>query len=301
VLDPPSDTDTELKPKRAAPSGGVGETAQHLSQEDLQAYVRGQLPPARLNYCRTHLDSCVACRAELEDLRSLESEASGFSRPEPPGRELERRRKRRTLRLVQTAAAAIILVAVIFSVSRWFGDRLPAKKSAIATSVTQIVPPPLATAPRSAPVATTQPRDTQPAGPVSAPRATEKPGAATPIQQGNLPPPTDPSQSPEPAPTQTNRGFALLSPLGEAIAESRPEFRWTPLAGAVRYSVAIVDERLHPVEHSRALRTTSWRPRRPLSRGRTYLWQVTATLHGGSTVVASGPSSSGALLRISPK
>src|SRR6185312_387728 len=86
-----------------------------------------------------------------------------------------------------------------------------------------------------------------------------------------------------------NTGFALLSPLGATISDTRPEFSWQPLPGAIRYSVAIVDARLHPVQRSPALRTTVWRPRRPLRRGRTYLWQVTATLRGGSKVVAATP------------
>lgn len=286
MLDLPSEADTELKLGRSAPIGGVGESVRHLSHEDLEAYVNGRIPPARLDYCLAHLDSCLACRAELEDLRTLKSEASAFPRSEPLARELERRKKRRTLTLVKTAAVAIIFVAVASTAIWWGRDRLLAKKS---------------------PVATAQPRDTRPAGRVSAQLTSVKPAVAESIQHGNSKPPTDPSRSPpEPAAntagaSQTNKGFALLSPFGEAIAESRPEFHWTPLAGAVRYSVAIVDERLHPVQHSRALRTTSWRPRRPLRRGHTYLWQVTATLRGGSTVVASGPSSSGALLRISPK
>jgi hypothetical protein len=309
VLDHPAEADTELKPKRAAPIGGVEESVRHLSHGDLEAYVNGRIPPAGLNYCLAHLDSCLACRAELEDLRTLGSETFGFPRPEPLGRELERRRKRRTLTLVQTATVTIIFVAVASTAIWWARDRLLAKKPPVAATVTQIASPPLATVPSPAsspPVATAQPLDTRPAGQVSAQLASAKPGVAASIQHGNSHPPTDLSRSREPAPTsagapQTNKGFALLSPFGEAIAEPRPEFHWTPLAGAVRYSVAIVDERLHPVQRSRALRTTSWRPRRPLRRGRTYLWQVTATLRGGSTVVASGPSSSGALLRITPK
>jgi len=306
VLDLPSEADTELKPRRTAPFGGVGESVRHLSYEDLEAYVSGRFPPARLDHCSAHLDSCLACRAELEDLRTLKSEASGFQRPAPLGRELERRRKRRTLTLVQTATVAIIFVAVASTAIWWGRDRSPAKKPPIAATVTQIASPPLVTVPSPAsspPVATAQPRDTRAAGQVSVQPASAKPGVAASIQHGNSQPPTDLSRSREPAPgaPQTNKGFALLSPFGEAIAEPRPEFHWTPLAGAVRYSVAIVDERLHPVQHSRALRTTGWRPRRPLRRGHTYLWQVTATLRGGSTVVASGPTSSGALLRISPK
>lgn len=298
MLDDPLETDTELKPKRTASLRGVGESVRHLSHEDLEAYVGGRLPPARLNDCGAHLDSCLACRAELEDLRTLESEASGFAHPQSLGRELERRRKRRTLTLVQAATVAIIFVAVASTAIWWGRDRLSAKKP----PVTATVPKPAS----SLPVATAQPRDTRPAGQVSAPLASAKPSVAQSIQHGTSQPPADISRSRETAPTptaapQTNEGFALLSPFGEAIADPRPEFHWTPLAGAVRYSVAIVDERLHPVQHSRGLRTTSWRPRRPLRRGHTYLWQVTATLRHGSTVVASGPSSSGALLRISPK
>jgi hypothetical protein len=101
-----------------------------------------------------------------------------------------------------------------------------------------------------------------------------------------------------PAAPPVNTRFALLGPFGEAVSETRPEFIWQPLAGAAHYSVVIVDEGLHPVQRSHALRTTVWRPRRPLRRGHTYLWQVTATLRGGTKVVASAPSE--ARLRIAP-
>jgi hypothetical protein len=98
-----------------------------------------------------------------------------------------------------------------------------------------------------------------------------------------------------------NTGFSLLGPFGEATSETRPRFSWQPLPGAIGYKVAIVDLGLHPVQHSPALRATTWRPRRPLPAGRTYLWQVTATLHGGSKVVASSPTPSAALLQITPR
>jgi hypothetical protein len=101
-----------------------------------------------------------------------------------------------------------------------------------------------------------------------------------------------------PAAPEATRGFALLAPFGETISETRPEFSWQPLAGAIGYSVVIVDAGLHPVQRSPALRTTAWRPRRHLRRGRTYLWEVTATLRGGSKVVASEPSTSETHLRV---
>jgi len=153
------------------------------------------------------------------------------------------------------------------------------------------------------PTAGIQTRDTRLADEIAVLPADVRPAVSEAIQHGKLPLPTDLSQYRGRAHTrlgapEVNTGFALLGPFGEAIAETRPEFRWQPLAGAIRYSVAIVDAGLHPVQRSPALRTTRWRPRRPLRRGKTYLWQVTATLRGGSKVVSSAPE---ALLRIIPQ
>ena len=125
------------------------------------------------------------------------------------------------------------------------------------------------------------------------PRANKTPVAAT-VAPAPSPAPPAPVRVAERAPTppetpQVKPGFALLAPVGQVISDTRPEFSWQPLAGALHYSVAIVDTRLHPVEHSHALQTTVWRPRRPLHHGRTYLWQVTATLPGGHKVVAAAP------------
>jgi hypothetical protein len=126
---------------------------------------------------------------------------------------------------------------------------------------------------------------------------TIQPSAAVQLRgRASIPLAATPATTPAPAPVSTR--FALLGPFGEAVSETRPEFSWQPLAGAAHYSVVIVDEGLHPVQHSRALHTTVWKPRRPLRRGRTYLWQVTATLRGGTKVVAIAPS--GARLTIGP-
>jgi hypothetical protein len=93
--------------------------------------------------------------------------------------------------------------------------------------------------------------------------------------------------------------FALLGPFGDEISEDRPEFTWQPLAGATKYSVILVDEGLRPIAHTR-VKTTSWRPRKPLRRGRTYLWQVTALLRNGTKVLATGPTSMEARIHIAP-
>jgi hypothetical protein len=139
----------------------------------------------------------------------------------------------------------------------------------------------------------TQTRNTRLADEVAALPPDVRPAVSAAIQHGNLPA--------SPAVSATNTGFALIGPFGQSITDTRPEFSWQPLDGAVTYSIAIVDTRLHAVQHSHELKTTGWRPKHPLSPGQTYLWQVTATLKGGTTVVASGPPGSEAMIKIVPQ
>jgi len=282
VLDQLPDTDSVLEPKSTAQSGGVAGSTRHFTPEDLEAYANGRLASARLDHCRIHLDSCDACRAELEDLRNFKVELSGFQRPEPIRREQERRSRRRGLTLTQAVSVAAIVVVAGAAIFWWdrgkpWGNKLSAGSAgqspvASVASITSI-----------ASVASGAP-----------PAPAARPATAAPTA---APKPVAPPHSEIPG---TNTGFALLGPFGEAISETRPEFSWQPLPGAVHYSVVIVDLGLHPVQRSPSLRKTVWRPRRPLRRGRTYLWQVTATLRGGSKVVASEPSASETHLRIVP-
>jgi anti-sigma factor RsiW len=321
VLDQLSDADSMLEPKSTAQSGGVAGSARHLTPEDLEAYANGRLASAPLDYCRIHLDSCDACRAELEDLRIFKSELSGFQRPEAPRRELERRKKRRGLPLPLAVSVATILVVGGAAIFWWERGSPWGSKTSAATSVRQtsvastgsgavVAPPSPAaalkrTAPPSPAAANTQTHDTRVADELAALPDDVRSAVSAAIQHGKLQLPTDTTglrahASPHPEVPRADRGFALLGPFGEAIAETRPEFSWQPLPGAIHYSVVIVDMGLHPVQRSPSLRKTVWRPRRPLRRDHTYLWQVTATLRGGSKVVASEPSVSETLVRIVP-
>jgi hypothetical protein len=332
VLDQLSDADSMLEPKSTAQSGGVAGSTRHLTPEDLEAYANGRLAPGRLDSCRIHLDSCDACRAELEDLRVFKSELSGFQRSEPSRRELERRKRRRGLTLPQAVSVATIVVVAGAAIFWWergslWGNKLSAAsmgQSPVASAgsgASGAPPAPVArTASATPPAAPAAPKrvpppslaavnmrtpDTRVADELAALPDDVRSAVSAAIQHGKLQLPTDASGLRGHAPPHSgapgaNTGFALLGPFGEAISETRPEFSWQPLPGAIRYSVAIVDVGLHPVQRSPSLRKTVWRPRRPLRRGRTYLWQVTATLRGGSKVVASEPAPSETLLRIVP-
>ena len=268
----------------AAQSDDAEETIRHLAQPDLEAYASGRVESARLSYCQAHLDSCELCRDVVEDLRTYKNDLSAFPRPEPS-------RRRRGLTLPAAAAGAIVLVAAVTTVVWWKRENPPDTKPAVITAVAPSPAPPLAAS------ASVQTRDTRGADEIAAvPGGGAKPGVPAPVQHGKVQPPAVASRSGEHAPTpgagagasQAIPGFALLGPLGE-VSDTRPEFTWQPVAGAVHYSIAIVDARLHPVEHSQALHVTEWRPHRPLHHGRTYLWQVTATLPGNKKVVASTP------------
>jgi hypothetical protein len=371
----------------------VAGAIRHLSQDDLESYAGGRLASARLSYCQTHLDSCEACRAELEDIRTLQTELASFPRREGSRIESGRRGRRRGLAVPVTASVVVALGVGVGAVWWWrhAGPRglntvtaarvapAPAPQVASATPDAPAPPaattrqvaavPPAASAPRAAPalsvapttrVASAAPPARTPsiapttrvalaqaaasvprgasatpvvaAAPTSVPRTSSAPIAATnvqahgtqlaeeiaalpgdlrlgvseAIQQGRLQLPADvqrihdravaPSQ-----PAAANTGFSLSGPFGEATFETRPKFTWQPLTGAIGYTVAIADQGLRPVQHSPGLRATTWRPRRALAHDRTYLWQVTATLRGGSKVVASSPSPSEATLRILPR
>jgi hypothetical protein len=400
------DQDSVLEPRLTGKSAAAEGSVRHLSHDELEAYANGRLASARVGHCSTHLDSCEACRAELEDIRTLQTELSAFSRVETNRREPGRRARRRGLAVPLAASGAVVLVAAVGTFFWMRHERLhrhaaagpatvalsavppdmtvarssgmaaghierasamapaPIEHSAVPTAAPaarSVVSPVTTVAGHTAPSAAPSERASSPATPsvgrskavpgpsvarspaltVASVQRSPTPGtaplapavpatgtiqtrdallaeqiAALPedfrlpvsdaIQHGRVQLPSDVRRLHDQAPglagpQGTNIGFSLSGPFGEATSDTRPKFTWQPLQGAIGYTVEIVDQGLRPVQHSRGLRATSWRPRRPLARGRTYLWQVTATMHGGSKVVATSPSPSEALLRVIPR
>jgi hypothetical protein len=287
VLDQLSDTDTVADPKSTEKSSDVAGSIRHLPQTELEAYSSGRLPAARLSDCQAHLDSCDACRAELEDIRTFQSDLAGFQRPEPAyGRVPLRPRRRKSLALPLAVSVGTVSVVVISAALWWRHGKPVANKAAPAAPV---VAQATAAAPAApAPAAAAQTHDTHLANAIATPpHDVSRPEAHTaPHVSTNKP--------------EVIGKFALLGPFGQTISETHPVFTWQPLPGAIGYTVEIVDVGLHPVQHSPALQATAWRPHRPLPPGHTYLWQVTATLHGGTKVVASEPSLTETALKIIP-
>ena len=288
MLDQVTDTETVERPKPVAKPSEAADTVRHLTQTDLEAFSSGRLPSARLDFCRTHLESCDACRAELEDVRTYQTGAMGMQRTESAQRVPDRRRRRRSPAVPLLTVAALALVAGVGSVLWLHHKKSPTNRTPPVASMpaTSTVTPPTATTPTDA----THIASTLPAVP--------KPAESAGIQHDKPQPAPEVSRSHARIPSEAQAGFALVSPLGKTTLETRPEFSWRPLPGAIGYTVEIVDTGLHPVMHSPGLKGTSWRPKHPLRPGETYFWQVTATQRGGAKVAASEPSLSATALKI---
>ena len=79
------------------------------------------------------------------------------------------------------------------------------------------------------------------------------------------------------------------APVGTAVVEARPQFSWTTVAGATRYSVRIFDERFREVAKSGSLKSPTWTPSRDLPRGRVLEWRITASSKGGTVISPTPP------------
>lgn len=82
--------------------------------------------------------------------------------------------------------------------------------------------------------------------------------------------------------------FPLVGPLGTVVRDQQPTLRWEPLAGARSYTVKIVtaDGSNDKVADSGKLAGTEWTATKPLTRGKTYYWEVEAEVADGSLVVS---------------
>ena len=80
----------------------------------------------------------------------------------------------------------------------------------------------------------------------------------------------------------------LTAPLGVVVEERRPLMQWRSDANAT-FEVVIFDAEHLPVARASGLRQTRWRTDRDLLRGRTYYWQVIATIQQTSTIAPVPP------------
>ena len=66
----------------------------------------------------------------------------------------------------------------------------------------------------------------------------------------------------------------LVSPVGTAVMEDQPTFRWKQVPGTRDYVVIVQDESAGQTLRSDPVAGTEWRPPQPLMRGKRYVWQL---------------------------
>jgi predicted anti-sigma-YlaC factor YlaD len=91
--------------------------------------------------------------------------------------------------------------------------------------------------------------------------------------------------------------FRLIEPVGKIVLRNAPAFRWSQMDGASYYVVEVYDEQFNVVATSPQLSTNSWTISQPLSRGKTYSWQVKAN-RDGEEVTSPRPPAPQAKFRV---
>src|SRR5207342_1800365 len=91
--------------------------------------------------------------------------------------------------------------------------------------------------------------------------------------------------------------FRPVSPIATSVIEIQPLLRWDPLSGATSYSVAVYDSNYQEVLAAKDIQRSDWRVSRALTRGETYLWQVTA-FRDGKDIVSPGAADAEARFRV---
>jgi FtsZ-binding cell division protein ZapB len=92
------------------------------------------------------------------------------------------------------------------------------------------------------------------------------------------------------------RSFVPLTPVGAVVATTQPTFQWKRVSGATAYTVTIYRNNLREIVSSQTLTGTQWTSP-PLSRDRTYSWQIRA-IRDGREMISPSPDAREARFRV---
>ncbi len=296
--------------RASLPSGG--EQPEHLSYEELAAYVDEKLSGIQREAVESHLEICRMCDAELQDLRAFSLEVAALppeQSPAPPVPHAPTRSWRRQLMesltvrwpVLAGASVVLLLIAALFYSQLRVGRQTP---PVIAT-----------VSPTSAP-SSPSPAVVEGGELTGALALNDGGGRVILDQEGRLiaqhplPPAyeqmikraltTGRVETPDLAGLNVKTGslmgggenapFKLLEPVAKVIESNQPDFRWQPLAGAASYTVTVYDADFNRMMTSPLLTGTEWRPPQTLPRGAIYSWQVKAMKDGREVVVPEPPA-----------
>jgi FtsZ-binding cell division protein ZapB len=92
------------------------------------------------------------------------------------------------------------------------------------------------------------------------------------------------------------RSFIPLTPVGAVVATTQPTFHWKRVSGATAYTVTIYRNNLREIVSSQTLTGTQWTSP-PLTRDRTYSWQIRA-IRDNREVISPSPDAREARFRV---
>jgi len=270
-----------VQERPVAHSGHVGQSIQHLNRTTGD-YLEGRLPPARLTHCSTHW-SLRGMPRGARGSACIQERLTGFAHPEPAGGAGSRQRPQTDpgLRdrlhcrssdfcgpLVGVAQTAAKETPVTVAVAHTTTALCPQSPYRLATHNSTTKSPRCPASVR--PVVSEAIRRWQAAASVAGERVSQARSRSTAGQ----------------------RGIRLVGSFRRSHCRSAPRISLAPLAGAVlllcrhcRYEIASRAAQPRAAHNELATSAT-------LRRGQTYLWQVTATLRGGSTIVRCLPGRS---------
>ena len=279
----PQDLARDLDDLQTALLDTTNDAPYHLSENDVLAYVRGDLGEIDLEITQSHLSSCATCLDEVQR--------------QTPARRLQSASFVNRWRLWRVAAVVSCAVILIL-LAVWLLRTTPTENKE------QVWNPGNQGSPVSSPAPTQQTSpDTQfalvindgnqkitvdktgtLAGLEQLPLSTQRKIRAA-LQTGKLERSPALAQVASQSSTLLSKPdnalqFRLISPLGQVVRSEQPILRWHSLDGALSYQVVVTDADLNEVVASPSLNTTDWRVSMPLKAGKIYSWQVTALKDG---------------------
>lgn len=271
---------------------------EHLSYEQLAAYVDQQLNATDWAIVESHLQTCANCALEIEDLRGFQREletpiqSPKLTKPSWLNAWWQTWSWRWAMPL---AAAACVLVV-------WFGARWLRPTTNTPPAQTELAQKPgTPSAGEKTPSASLIASINDGEARITLDQHGKLEGLAalnsdqqqlviSALKSGKVTLATMPSSLIKRTDTllgdsAESRSFKLISPVGKLELAQRPQFRWQALPGATSYRVTIFTTNYETVTQSALLTTTAWTPPSALTRNQTYLWQVIA-IKGGQEIKA---------------
>jgi hypothetical protein len=238
----------------------------HLDLDtEIIPFVDGTADEATRELVEEHMQECALCRRELDELRSVR-------------REMGRPSRSRGWRMLAVAAAIIAVIAALIAFLLSRPEPAAPMRRERVQSPGPVQSPPKPVPPRTAPSPERYERAEWQALVDDALSRASLPASAT---AASIALPRQPLRGPG---GEDDFG---LSPIGVLVEADRPAFTWTAADGAT-YVVSVYEED-EEIANSGAIERPSWKPVRPLRRGRTYVWQVKVRQGNRISILPSPP------------